>query len=152
MASTSPLVITPEIAELITGAMDSGNILLLAAVDAEHKPVLSYRGSVAVFGDTQLSFWARNAAGGTIEAIRQNPQVALMYRSQTVPLLQFSGRAHVTDSAEERDRAFSLAQEREQKSDPERKGLAVIVDLDEVKGVLGFTDQGPRFCHMVRGV
>jgi hypothetical protein len=151
MANASPLVINPEIAELITGAIDSGNILLLAAVTAEQKPVLSYRGSTAVFSDTQLSFWARKAEGGTIEAIRQNPQVALMYRSQAVPLLQFSGRAHVTDSAEERERVFSLAHESEQKADAERKGLAVIIDLDEVKGVLGFTDQGPRFCHMVRG-
>jgi hypothetical protein len=150
MASSSPLIIIPEIAELVTGAMDSGNILLLAAVDKDRKPLLSYRGSAAVFSDTQLSFWARNAEGGTMEAIRQNPQVALMYRSQAVPLLQFSGRAHVTDSADERERAFSLAHDREQKADPERKGLAVIVDLDEIKGVLGFTEQGPRFCHMVR--
>lgn len=51
----------------------------------------------------------------------------------SVPLLQFSGRAHVTDSAEERERAFSLSHEREQKADPERKGIAVIVDLDEAK-------------------
>lgn len=150
MPDPSPLIITPEIAELVTGAMDSGNILLLAVVDRDHRPVLSYRGSAAVFSDTQLSFWARNAEGGTVDAIRQNPQVALMYRSQAVPLLQFSGRAHVTDDAGERERAFSLAHEREQKADPERRGLAVIVDLDEVKGVLGFTDEGPRFCHMVR--
>ncbi len=150
MASTPDLTITPEIAELVSGAMDSGNVLLLAAVDHDHKPVLSYRGSTIVFSDTQLSFWARNTEGGTIEAIRQNPRVAFMYRSQAVPLLQFAGRARITDSAEERERAFSLAHERERNADPERKGLAVIVDLDEIKGVLGFTEQGPRFCHMVR--
>jgi len=151
MTSTSPLRITSEIAELVAGAMDSGDILLLAAVDRDHKPLLSYRGSTAVFSDTQLSFWARKAEGGTIAAIRQNPRVALMYRSQTVPMLQFSGRAHIADSTEERERVFSLAHKREQRADPERKGLAVIVDLDEVRGVLGFTDEGPRFCHMVRG-
>jgi len=36
------------------------------------------------------------------------------------------------------DRVFNLAHEKERASDPERKGRAVIVDLDEVKGVLGF--------------
>jgi len=28
---------------------------------------------------------------------------------------------------------------------------AVIVDLDELKGVLGFTKDGPVFTHLVRG-
>jgi hypothetical protein len=114
------------------------------------KPVLSFRGSTAVFSDTQLSLWARNAEGGTIEAISNNPHVALMYRSQSVPLLQFIGRARIADDPAERNRAFDLAPEKERASDPERKGRAVIVDLDEVKGVLGFGADGPIFCHRAR--
>lgn len=150
MVDVTPLTLTAEISELVTGAMDTGNIMLLAAVDRDQKPVLSFRGSTAIFGDTQLSFWARNAEGGTIEAIRQNPQVAMMYRSQAVPMLQFIGRARIVDGAEDRERAFSIAHERERKSDPEQKGQAVIIDLDEIKGVLGFTSDGPIFCHMAR--
>src|SRR5271167_675039 len=106
MANTSPLVLTQEISALVTGALDTGNVLLLAAVDRDRRPVLSFRGSTAAFSDTQLSFWARNAAGGTLEAIKQNPHVAFMYRSQSVPLLQFIGRARITDSPAERTRAF----------------------------------------------
>jgi Pyridoxamine 5'-phosphate oxidase len=143
--------LTPEISALVTGALDAGNVLLLAAVDRDRKPLLSFRGSTAVFSDTQLSFWARNATGGTLEAIKQNPHVAFMYRSQSVPLLQFIGRARITDSPAERARAFELAHERERASDPERKGRAVIVDLDEVKGVLGRNKDGPIFAHWVRG-
>ncbi len=48
---------------MTSGAMDSGNVLLLAAVDHDHKPVLSYHGSAAGFSDTQLRLWARNAEG-----------------------------------------------------------------------------------------
>jgi hypothetical protein len=151
MANTSPLVLTPEISALVTGALDTGNVLLLAAVDQDRKPLLSFRGSTAVFSNTQLSFWARNAAGGTLEAIKENPNVAFMYRSVSVPLLQFIGRARITDDPGERDRVFGLAHEKERASDPERKGRAVIVDLDEVKGVLGFTKDGPIFTHLVRG-
>jgi hypothetical protein len=103
-----------------------------------------------VFSDTQLSFWVRNAEGGTIEAIKDNPHVALMYRSQSVPLLQFIGRARIIDNPAECNRAFDLAPEMERASDPERKGRAVIVDLDEVKGVLGFGADGPIYCHLVR--
>jgi hypothetical protein len=150
MSTASPFALTSEIKALVAGAFDSGNVLLLAAVDEDQKPVLSFRGSTAVFSDTQLSLWARNAEGGTIEAISNNPHVALMYRSQSVPLLQFIGRARILDDPAERNRAFDLAPEKERASDPERKGRAVIVDLDEVKGVLGFGADGPIFCHLAR--
>jgi predicted pyridoxine 5'-phosphate oxidase superfamily flavin-nucleotide-binding protein len=148
MTSSSPLKLTPEISALITGALDTGNVLLLAAVDRDGKPILSFRGSTAVFSETQLSFWARNAAGGTLDAISQNPNVALMYRSQSIPLLQFAGRARIADDSKDRDRVFGLAHEKERATDPERKGRAVIIDLNEVKGVLGFGSDGPIFCHM----
>jgi Pyridoxamine 5'-phosphate oxidase len=150
MSTASPFTLTSEIKALVAGAFDSGNVLLLAAVDKDHKPVLSFRGSTSVFSDTQLSLWARNADGGTIEAISNNPYVAIMYRSQSVPLLQFIGRARIVDDPAERHRAFDLAPEKERASDPERKGRAVIIELDEVKGVLGFGADGPIFCHLVR--
>lgn len=151
MSTASPFALTSEIKALVAGALDSGNVLLLAAVDKDHKPVLSFRGSTSVFSDTQLSLWVRNAEGGTIEAISNNPQVALMYRSQSVPLLQFIGRARIVDDPAARNRAFGLAPEKERASDPERKGRAVIIDLDEVKGVLGFGADGPILCHLARG-
>jgi Pyridoxamine 5'-phosphate oxidase len=151
MTNTSPLQLTPEISALITSALDMDNVLLLAVVDHDRKPILSFRGSTAVFSEKQLCFWARNAAGGTLDAISQNPNVAFMYRSPSIPLLQFIGRARIADDPAERDRVFALAHAKERASDPERKGRAVIVDLDEVKGVLGRNSAGLIFCHMARG-
>jgi hypothetical protein len=151
MTNTAPFALTPEVTTLIAGAFDSGNVILVAAVSRDHKPILSFRGSTAVFSDTQLSFWARNAEGGTIAAIKENPSVALMYRSPSVPLLQFAGRARISNDQADSNRAFDIAPEKERAADPERKGQAVIIDLDEVKGVLGFNENGPIFCHLVRG-
>jgi hypothetical protein len=150
MSGATEFALTPEVAALITNALDTGNVLLLAAVDRDRKPVLSFRGSTAVFSETQLSFWARNVGGGTLDAVSENPHVAFMYRSQSVPLLQFIGRARITDVPTERNRVFDLAHEKEQASDPQRKGTAVIVDLDEIKGVLGFSKDGPNFIHLKR--
>jgi hypothetical protein len=150
MSATPQFALTPEIAALISNALDTGAVMLLAAVDRDHKPVLSFRGSTAVFSDTQLSIWARNAEGGTIAAIEQNPNVALVYRSATTPVLQFKGRARIADGEADRDRAFSLAHERERNADPERKGRAIIVDLDEVRGVIGFGPDGPIFVNLAR--
>ena len=97
-----------------------------------------------MFSGDQLGFWARNAEGSTLEAIGANPHVALMYRhpAQRV-FLQFSGRARIAKVAE-RDKVYESAPEVERRSDPERKGVGVIIDLDKVEGILGFDEAGQR--------
>ena len=143
-----PVVLTPEIKELVNNGLASGNPLLLAAVTSDSKPLLSFRGSTQVYSDGQLGLWIRKASGGTIEAIKGNPQVAMMYRSATTPMLQFHGRARVATDEAERERVFGNAPEREQKSDPERKGVAIVIDLVKVEGVLKIGPDGPVFAKL----
>ncbi len=139
-----PIQLTDEIREHINGALVAGNPMIIATVDEAGKPRLSYRGSVAVFSDDQLGFWARNAEGSTAGGIGANPNIALMYRSpaQRV-MLQFAGRARLAEGAD-RDQVFENAPEFERNADPERKGLGFIVDLDKVEGLLGLDDAGNR--------
>jgi hypothetical protein len=148
----TPLTLSDEIKAMVNGALTNGTPLLLAAVSAAGKPVVSFRGSVQTYSDDQLGLWARHSQGGTLEAISANPNVVLVYRSPTTPVLQFHGRAWITTDAAERTRVFENAPEREQASDPERKGAAVIVDLDRVEGVLRFGPDGPVFCRMARQI
>jgi pyridoxine/pyridoxamine 5'-phosphate oxidase len=126
--------------------------MILASVDAEGRPRMTFRGSLQSFSDDQLGFWARNAEGGTMENIAANPNVSVMYRNpETRILVQFFGRARVASGAE-RDRVYDEAPEVEQKADPEKKGLGVIVDLDRVEGFLGMGPDGkPRFVRLARG-
>jgi Pyridoxamine 5'-phosphate oxidase len=149
--ATSSLVLTDEIKALVNGALANGSPLLLVAVSPDGKPVASFRGSVQTYSDDQLGLWARNAEGGTLDAIRANPNVVLIYRSATTPVLQFHGRARIASDDAERKRVFESAPEREQAADPERKGAAVIVDLDRVEGVLRFGPNGPEFVRLKRG-
>jgi uncharacterized pyridoxamine 5'-phosphate oxidase family protein len=143
--------LTDEIREHVNGALMAGNPILLASVDGAGKPRLSYRGSTQVFSKDQLAFWARNAEGSTLGAIRKNPNVAMMYREPAKRVfLQFSGRARLAEGGE-RDRVYDSAPELERKSDPERKGVGVIIDLDKVEGILGFDETGPRRVGMRRG-
>jgi hypothetical protein len=75
----------------------------------------------------------------------------MMYREPAKRVfLQFSGRARLAEGAE-RDRVYDSAPELERKSDPERKGVGVIIDLDKVEGILGFDETGPRRVGMRRG-
>ena len=85
-----------------------------------------------------------------MDAIRANPNVVLVYRSATTSVLQFHGRARITSEEGERKQVFESAPEGEQKADPERKGAAVIVELDRVEGVLKFGPSGPEFVRLAR--
>jgi hypothetical protein len=65
-------------------------------------------------------------------------------------VLQLVGRARQVEGVE-RDRVFANAPEIEQRSDPDQKGVAVIVDLDRVEGFLGMGPDGkPRFVRLSR--
>ena len=129
-----PIVLGEEIRELVNNALVGGYPMLLAAVDAQGRPRLSFRGSIQVFSDDQLGFWARNNEGETMEAIAANPNVAMMLRKpERRAFLQFTGRARVVTGAE-RDRVYDQAPEFERRADPDKKGTGVVVDLDRVEG------------------
>jgi hypothetical protein len=142
------LKLTPELKSKINNALAEGHPLVLAVVDATGQPLLSFRGSLQTYSDTQLGFWLRNVQGQTLEALRQHPQVALIYRSEATPVLQFHGRARIATDDGERERVFTAAPEVERKRDPDRKGLAIIIDLTRIEGVLGFGPDGPIWCRM----
>ena len=142
------VALTPEIKDLVNNALASGNPLLLAIVNPENKPVLSFRGSTQVYSGDQFGFWLRNKTGATFDAIQNNPNVAFVYRSVTTPVLQFHGVARIAGDEADRKRVFENAPEREQQSDPERKGAAIIVDLTKVEGVLKIGPDGPVFVKL----
>ena len=144
------LRLTQELKDLINGAADNGSPMVLAVVNEKGEPRLSFRGSAQVFGDDQIGLWVRNTGGETLSAVRNNPNAALMYRSATTPMMQFSGRIRIADDPAERDRVFESAPPRERASDPERKGVALVIDLDKVEGVLRISPEGPEFVKMLR--
>jgi hypothetical protein len=145
------ITLPEEVVEHVNGALMAGNPMILASVDQAGKPRLSFRGSTQVFSPDQLGFWARNVEGSTLEAIKANPHVAMMYRHPTKrTFLQFSGRARVAEGVD-RDRVYDSAPEFERNADKDKKGVGVIIDLDKVEGLLGFDDEGkPRRLSMTR--
>ena len=146
------LELPDEVRALVNGALEVGNPILLAAITVDGKPRMSFRGSVQVLSPDQLGFWVRRAEGETMEGIKANPNVSLMYRDAGKRLLlQFAGRARMAADKAERDRVYESAPEREQKADPERKGEGVVIDLDRVEGMLGMNAEGaPNFMRLAR--
>ena len=145
------LVLDDEVKRLIDTALSERTPMIVASVDAQGQPRLTFRGSVQTFSDDQVGFWARNAEGSTMTNVASNPHVAMVMRNpDTRMILQLMGRARVADGAD-RDRVYDNAPEIERRADAEKKGAGVIVDLDRVEGLLGFDADGkPRFVRLQR--
>jgi hypothetical protein len=139
---TNPLEIDEEIQKAVAEAFDSANYLAVAYNGSDGWPHLSYRGTTQVFGPQQLAIWARKRDDGLVKAIEVDPKVTLFHADLAVPqLYTFYGRARLSTDTETDERVYGAAAEQEQQQDPERKGVAVIIDLDRIQamGARNFT-------------
>jgi hypothetical protein len=128
--------LTDNVKNLVNGSLANGTPFVVAYVDGNGSPRLSMRGSTQTYGDDQLAIWVRNPEGGLRRALDGNPHIGLWYRDQqTRAGLQFYGRGHVDDSDAAREKVYTSSPEPEQRADPERKGFALIIDLDQVQGM-----------------
>ena len=131
----SDLVIGDDLAAKINSSLADGLPILVAYVNAENQARLSFRGSTHVHSADQLAVWARNPEGGLSAAIASNPKVTLLYRDPASrTMVFFYGRARVVDDEATRNAVYDASPEPERNADPEKKGKAVIIDLDLVQG------------------
>jgi predicted pyridoxine 5'-phosphate oxidase superfamily flavin-nucleotide-binding protein len=129
--------LTEEIKDAVNNALMNRTPIVVAYVDEEGQPSLSFRGSTQTFSDDQLAVWVRNPEGGLQNALKKNNRVTLFYRDPEKRItLQFKGRGHFADDEATRDKVYNSAPEPERNADREKKGLALIIDLDRVDGVM----------------
>lgn len=130
-----PLLLPDEIHERVNGALSEGYPLSMMAVSADGQPVVSFRGSTQTFGDDALAVWVRGEPSSTLDAIAQNPAVAVVYTNMPARKFWiFRGRARVTSDQSDRDAIWEGQHDLEKARDPERAGIAVVIDLDSVQG------------------
>jgi len=134
------LKLTDEIKDAVNNAFGARRPMVIAYVDESGAPQMSYRGTTQAFSDTQLAIWVRNPEGRILESLEKNPAVALLYgyfEEKDRGFMFFRGRARRDDSEAVRKQIYERAHEFEQEKDPERKGVAVVIDLDSVDGFFG---------------
>jgi len=104
-------------------------------VDRDGDPHVSPYGSIHAAGDDQLGLWVRNPQGDLIHGIARNANVAVFYAQlSSRTFVRMRGRAHVVTSDAERAKVFEGMHPFEQRGDPERKGVAIVIDLDRAEG------------------
>jgi hypothetical protein len=143
--STPPPVLTEltlsdDMKHAVNSAFGTGKPLAISYVDENGAPQLSYRGSTQAYSDTQLAIWIRNPEGRILESIAKNPAVALIYGNfdpNNRGFMIFGGRAHVDHSDAVRQHVYEHAHEFERNQDKERKGIAMLIDLDRIEGFFG---------------
>jgi hypothetical protein len=127
--------LTDEMRERLSNALVDGCPVVAASVEPDGSPKLSFYGSCQVFSKDQLAIWHRQPDAGLIPRLESNDKMAFLYRHPTERVSwQFFGRARVVPDAEIRERVYDAMPEIEKLLDKDRKGQAVIIDLDRVTG------------------
>jgi len=131
----SEMKLTDDIKSAVNGALANGTPVMIAYVDEDGQPSLSFRGSAQVYSDNQLAVWVRNPEGGLQKALGKNDRVTMMYRNPANrTTMQFKGKARIDGSDAVRNKIYDSSPEPERNADKDKKGLALIVDLDRVDG------------------
>ena len=132
------LKLTDEMKTSVNNAFDDGFYVMVAYVDGDGQPSLSFRGSTQAYSDNQLAIWVRNPDGGGLkQALEKNPRLTLMYRNpQTRANFQFRGRGHIDNSDAVRAKVYDNSPQGEKDRDVEKKGMPLIIDLDRVDGMM----------------
>lgn len=125
--------LTEEMRTAVNNALDDGFPVISTSVGADGQPSLAFFGSTQAYSADQLAVWVRNRGGGFLRRIGANPHVALLYRNtETSQMWQFHGRARVVDDQGARDTIYDNSNKLERDRDPDRRGVAVIIDLERV--------------------
>ncbi len=138
-----PIALTDSgIPDAIATASERGHQVAVAYVDDDGYPSVSFRGTTQVIGPDRLAIWARKRDEGLAAAIAARPEVGLLYYAPDggpgPAYLALRGRAHVDSSLDER--VYAAAPQGEREQDPDRAGVAVVIEVDRVQG---FGQEGP---------
>jgi predicted pyridoxine 5'-phosphate oxidase superfamily flavin-nucleotide-binding protein len=131
----APVLIDDTMSATVNGAFENERPVVVAYVDGNGQPHLSFRGSVQVFSEDQLALWIREREGGLVRAIEHNPRLTMMYRdSSTKTTYLFYGRAKREDEPATSKLIYDNTPKGERDRDPEMAGVAVVVDIDAIQG------------------
>jgi len=133
--------ITPVMKDLLDNALADGTPCLIGTASKDGHPQISPKGSVAVYDDQTLCYWERSHRSSQ-KRLGENENVVVYYRNPArkenpyrASCIRFHGRARVVTAGPERDKAWALTNHEEQSKDPEKKGAAVLIDLDLIEQI-----------------
>jgi hypothetical protein len=129
--------LTDEMRAAVDGALADGAPCVVATASADGKPGIGLRGSVMAFTPSSLAWWDRSPRQGQ-RNIETSPHVVVLYRNpQTRLAWKFFGQAVIHSDGPVREEVMARTVQPELDRDPERTGVAVVVQLDRVETMAG---------------
>jgi hypothetical protein len=135
-------VIPKRIWPLIDGAFPE-HTCLIGTVLKNGFAQITPRGSTQVHDDEHISIWERGR-GSTTALLADGTNVTVFYfnlgAKNVLPiggLVRLYGTASIHKSGPVYDKVWERLIEPEKKSDPEKKGWAVLIKIDRVEDLLG---------------
>jgi hypothetical protein len=130
-----PIDLSGPIQEALDGAVLRGHQMALAYVREDGSPAATFRGSTYVHTPTELAIWVRKRDDGFAKAIAKEPRVSLVYADFGGPgarYVSIEGRASLRPELD--NEVYEAIVEPERAQDPEKKGIAVVIEVDAVRG------------------
>jgi hypothetical protein len=133
------LKLSEDMKKAINTAFERMKPVVISYIE-NNAPKLSYRGSTQAYSDQALAIWVRMPDGPILDAVQKNPAVALIYgdfRMDGRDFMVLRGKARIDNSEAARKQVYESSHAFEQSQDKERKGNALIIELDSVEGFFG---------------
>ena len=124
--------LTDEMAEHVNGARVNNKACLYGTASADGWPSIGFRGSMMVFDKQHLAYWERSKKDG-LAHIQENPKVLVWYRDpETRKAWKFYGRTSIHEDGDLRDQVWERVVDVEKEADKEKKGFAVLIEIERV--------------------
>ncbi|MBM3680232.1 MAG: pyridoxamine 5'-phosphate oxidase family protein [Actinobacteria bacterium] len=133
--------LTGPIQNVIDGSLErAGRACAVGYIDQDGYPAVSHRGSTHVISPNQLALWTRQPNDGLAKGIAANPRVTVAFFDPAGDPLMLSMRGTARVDASRNAEVYAGIGAMEQGYDPEQGGVAVIIDVESVRG---FGHEGP---------
>ena len=124
-----------ELKTSLANSMTDRIAVIAAYVDRNGDPHVGFYGSLHAYSDNQLALWARKPDSELVATIPAHPKIEFVYSDMATPrIYRLGGSARIATDPVERDRVYEGIHEIEQGHDPERTGVAIVIDLFHVSG------------------
>lgn len=131
------IAIIDQMKELVNNALANGSPCILATVSGNGEPDIGYKGSMMVFDDQSLAYWERTRRQH-LQNVKENPKVIVLFRdTKTRAAWRFHGTATVHEDGPVREQVMARTVKEELEKDPERKGAAVVIQLNKITNMGG---------------
>ena len=123
---------TDEMVEHVDNNQANRKPCILATAGKDGWPSMGLRASMMAFDKDHLAFWERSNKDG-LSNMQENPQVLVMYRAPEARVaFKFYGHVTFHESGEMRECVWERTVQPEKDADPEKKGCAVVIDIDKI--------------------